>query len=300
MKVTYGGVAMNLAIGNLSNSGIWYLDLSTPGISGTNVVVDMSNYSTRNGFAAGWVSIDGNQEAGESLMLHSTSTSAAQSNSVNLTTSVQTFNVVNFNGNATGGTITVDSPNPTVIYSDNDIGSARSAAAYAPGAAPGSLAYQWTLSGVTPPNANYRRIDTAAFTVIDDDFSGWLAGYPGVGAQTGLGDGPDGDGNPNGIEAWFGTNPAVSSGGIANLATAGMITTYTHPRIAIPPTDLGIIYQWSPNLADWYVCDGSDGPPTGQTVNVSSSTVDTTTTVTATASGPMAGLFLRAVVVRIP
>jgi hypothetical protein len=294
MIVTYGGVAMNRAVGNQVNSAIWYLDLSTPGITGTDVVVDMSAYTSRNGFAAGWVSIDGNLGVGESITLHSTGTSAAQSNTVNLTTTVKTFNVVNFNGNGTNNTITVNSPNPQVIYTDNNIGSAQAAAAYASAVAGGSHTYQWTFSGVASPNANYRRIDAAAFAVVGNDFSDWIAGYPGVGPQTGLDDDPDGDGNPNGVEAWFGTNPAVSSAGLANLATAGTITTFTHPVSENPPDDLSLIYQWSLNLVDWYACDGADGPPAGQTVIVSSNTVDTTTTVTATANEPMAGLFLRA------
>jgi hypothetical protein len=297
MSVTYGGVAMTRAVGNRANSAIWYLDLATPGISGSGVMVEMSGYTTRNGFAAGWVSIDGNLAAGESITLHSTGTSAAQSNTVDLKTTVETFNVVNFNGNGTSGTITVNSPNPTVIYTDSNIGSARAAAAYASAVAAGSNTYQWSLSGLTPPNADYRRIDAAAFAVVGNDFSDWIAGYPGVGDQTGLDDDPDGDGNPNGVEAWFGTNPAVSSAGLANLATAGTITTFTHPVSTNPPVDLVIVYQWSPDLVDWYACDGVDGPPTGQTVTVSSNTVDTTTTVTATASEPMDGLFLRAGVV---
>jgi hypothetical protein len=295
MTVTYGGIAMKLAVGNKANSAIWYLDLATPGIIGSNVVVDLSLAGSRNGFAAGWVSIDGNLAAGESITLHSTGTSAAQSNTVDLTTTaVETFNVVNFNANNTSKVITVNSPNPTVIYTDNNIGSAEGAAAYASAVAAGSHTYQWTLAGYASPGSDYRRIDAAAFAVVGNDFSDWIASYPGVGDQTGLDDDPDGDGNPNGVEAWFGTNPAESSGGLANLATAGTITTFTHPRSANPPDDLGLVYQWSPNLIDWYVGDGVDGPPTGQTVTVSSNTVDTTTTVTATASEPMAGLFLRA------
>ena len=111
-------------------AAIWYLDLATPGISGTDVVVDLSSDGTRNGFAAGWVSIDGNLGVGESITLHSTGTSAAQSNTVDLTTTVETFNVVNFNANNTSKAITVNSPNPTVIYTDNNIGSAEGAAAY--------------------------------------------------------------------------------------------------------------------------------------------------------------------------
>lgn len=166
MTVTYGGVNMTRAVGNLVNSAIWYLDLATPGISGTTVVVDMSNYGTRNGFAAGWVSIDGNLTPNQSLALHSTGTSVSQYNTVDLTTSVETFNVVNFNGNNKAGTVTVNSPNPTVIYTDNDIGSARAAAAYRQEVAAGTSTYQWTLNGLTPPNSDYRRIDAAAFEVV--------------------------------------------------------------------------------------------------------------------------------------
>jgi hypothetical protein len=299
MSVTYGGVAMNLAVGNRANSAIWYLDLANPEISGSSVEVDMSGHTTRNGFAAGWVSIGGNLGAGESIALHSTGTSAAETNTVNLTTTVQTFNVVNFNGNNTGKAITVNSPNPSVIYTDTNIGSAEGAAAYdASAVAAGSHTYQWTLAGYASPGSDYRRIDTAAFAIVVNDFSGWIAGYPGVGGQTGLGEDPDGDGLPNGVEAWFGTQPDESSGGLGNFSSDGATTTFTHPRSANPPVDLRIVYQWSPNLVEWFACDGVDGPVTGETVAVSSNTTHTTTTVTATASEPLDGLFLRAGVLR--
>ncbi len=182
MTATYGGVPMNLAVGNLTLSAIWYLDLATPGISGTNVVVNMSGYSTRNGFAAGWVSIDGSLGVGESIAVQSTGTSSASSNTVNLTTTSETFNVVNFNGNETLGTMTVNSPNPTVIYTDTDIGSARSAVAYEQPASAGLNTYQWTLTGGTLPSS-YRRIDAAAFVVVPEPGPLALAG---VAALSGL------------------------------------------------------------------------------------------------------------------
>ena len=293
MTVTYGGVPMKVAVGNLVHSAIWYLDLATPGITGTNLVVNLSGYSTRNGFAAGWVSIDGNLAAGESITVHSTGTSPASSNTVSITTTVDTFNVVNFNGNATG-TVTVNSPNPTEIYKDNDIGSARSAAAYAPGVPAGSHTYQWTLATPGTGNVNYRRIDAAAFAIVGNNFSSWIAGYPGVGPQTGFNEDPENDGLPNGVEAWFGTHPGEFNAGITNLTTAGSITTFTHPRNENPPSDVNGFYEWSPNLTDWYACDGVDGPPTGQTANVSTVTSGTTVTVTVTANEPMDSLFLRA------
>jgi hypothetical protein len=240
MTVTYGGVAMNLAVGNRINSGIWYLDLSTPGITGTDVVVDMSGYASRNGFAAGWLSINGNLAADKAIALHGTGTSAAQSNTVDLTATVQTFDVVNFNGNNTSGTITVNSPNPTVIYTDNNIGSARSAAAYVAEVEPGTRTYRWTISGLTPPHADYRRIDAAAFAVVPagggNNYADWIANYPGVGGQTGINDDPDGDGVGNGVENFFGTDPGAFSPGL----------------IAGTANDLTAAYRWSTDLTTFH------------------------------------------------
>ncbi len=173
MTVTYGDIPMLQAVGNEASSAIWYLDLATPGITGSTVSVDLNNFATRNGFAAGWVSIDGNLGAGQSIVLHSVGTSTPGFNTVDLTTTVETFNVVNFNGNNTGGDITVGSPIlPTeVIYTDNNIGSARGAAAYDEGVLAGTTTYSWTISTeATPPPANsdFRRIDAAAFVVIPE------------------------------------------------------------------------------------------------------------------------------------
>jgi hypothetical protein len=180
MTVTYGGVSMNLAVGNQDWSAIWYLDLATPGITGTNVVVDMSGYGVRNGFAAGWVSIDGNLGVGESIALQSTGTSSPSSNTVDLTTTSETFNVVNFNGNQATGTVTVNSPNPEVIYTDTNIGSARSAAAYEEAAVAGLNTYQWTLTDGSLP-VDYRRIDAAAFVVVPEPGPLAMMGVAGLG-----------------------------------------------------------------------------------------------------------------------
>jgi hypothetical protein len=96
------------------------------------------------------------------------------------------------------------------------------------------------------------------------------------------------------LEAWFGTHPDEFTAGISKLGTNGTITTFEHPQNETEPSDLTGFYQWSLNLVDWYAGDGIDGPGGGPTINISADTVETTTTVTATASGNLEKLFLRA------
>jgi hypothetical protein len=135
-------------------------------------------------------------------------------------------------------------------------------------------------------------IESSAFE--SDTYATWIAGFGLDPADLDFTDDPDGDGLKNGVEAFFGTNPGEFNAGITNLATGGTITTFTHPQNENPQSDVNGFYEWSPNLTDWYACDGVEGPPTGQTVSVSTDTVDTTVTITATASEPMDSLFLRA------
>ena len=114
-----------------------------------------------------------------------------------------------------------------------------------------------------------------------------------LGAHSGLGDDPDGDGVPNGIEAFFGSNPSEASSGLIALNVNGDQISFTHPQSDEPPTDLQLSYRWSINLVDWYDCDGTDGPDSGETVNVSSDIVGGTNTVTVTPSADVGCLFLR-------
>jgi hypothetical protein len=125
-------------------------------------------------------------------------------------------------------------------------------------------------------------------------FAEWIAGFA-AGGLSGFDDDYDQDGLGNGLEAWFGTHPGQTNGGLANLSTDGTTTTFTHPQNTNPPRDLTGVYAWSPDLLqNWYAGDGVEGPAGGPTVTLSPNTVGTTTTVTATSSAAMERLFLRA------
>lgn len=287
---TFAGNPMSLATGNGSQSNLFYLDLTQTTYSGGNANLTFTwNYTTGGDLAVGWVSVDGNLQAGESIVLHTTAFAPSSTNTVSLvTTANDTFNFVTFNGNRGNDASAPQAP-LTEIYSDGDFGSNAGAAGYETTVGSGAFNYSWNHDAL-------RRIDAAAF-VVAGNFSVWIADYPGVGAQTGLAEDPDGDGIANGLEAWFGTRPDQSSGWLTNLNAVGNTTTFTHPRNANPPPDLSLFYEWSSNLVDWYACDGVNGPLSGERVSAISSSA-TTTTVTANPSQPMARLFLRARVTR--
>ena len=131
------------------------------------------------------------------------------------------------------------------------------------------------------------------FTTIVHTYLDWISGFE-VGQLTDFGDDYDQDGLSNGLEAWFGTHPGLANGGLTTPTTVGLITTFTHPQNANPPSDLTGYYQWSPNLVDWYAGDGIEGPGDGSTVTITPNTIGTTTTVTVTPNGAMERIFLRA------
>ena len=135
-----------------------------------------------------------------------------------------------------------------------------------------------------------------------DDFDAYISN-PSFGltvGEQGFAQDPDGDGLANGLEAWFGTHPDEFNAGLGNLASDGTTTTFTHPQNETRPADIVGFYEWSPNLLDWYAGDGVDGPPAGPKVIFSVATSGTTTTVTATADGPVPQIFFRARVLRLP
>ncbi len=134
------------------------------------------------------------------------------------------------------------------------------------------------------------------YSPLPNNYSSWI-GDPAFGiaiANRGFDLDIDGDGLTNGVEAWFGTDPRNFNAGITELATNGVTTTFRHPRNSQAPIDLTGSYEWSSNMVDWYAGNGISGPPGGATVNIVASPSLSTTTVTATASGSLPRLFLRA------
>lgn len=133
-----------------------------------------------------------------------------------------------------------------------------------------------TATAPAPSNTFANWIDGSGLPVSDQDFD----------------DDPDGDNLDNGLEAWFGTHPGQWSSGLSLGSTVGLVTTFTHPQNANPPSDLTGYYEWSPNLSDWYA--SGSGPVDGPSVTFTPNTNGSTTTVTATASEALDHLFIRA------
>lgn len=116
-------------------------------------------------------------------------------------------------------------------------------------------------------------------------FATWIDGYPGVGAQDGFDDDPDGDGVPNGIENYFGTNPTVPSQGLRHVMKSGATFTFQHPQNASPASDVSAAYRWSRDLQVWHASGASDGGTTVTFAAAPNTPQAGTTTVTATITG---------------
>jgi hypothetical protein len=144
------------------------------------------------------------------------------------------------------------------------------------------------FAGISPPTAwNFATTNT-------NTFSSWISN-PAFGlapADQDLGDDPDGDGIPNGVENFFGTNPNVPSGGLVPGAFSGNTFTFTHPQNATPASNLTASYQWSKALASFLAGGATDGAGTTvtfttQTNNPAPGFTRVTATVTGTATSKL-------------
>jgi len=132
-------------------------------------------------------------------------------------------------------------------------------------------------------------------------YSDWISGYPDLSGQTGVDDDPDGDGNKNSIENYFGTDPGTFSQGLVSGTVTGNSFTFTHPQSSSPASDLTATYRWSTNLETFTADGDSQAGTTVDFTTEADSPVSGTTTVTATVSGtPVDKLFVEIEVTQIP
>ena len=130
-------------------------------------------------------------------------------------------------------------------------------------------------------------------------YAAWIAGFPQVGALTGVNDDFDQDGLKNGIEQVLGTSPAAFNQGLVQVSSAGTSVVFSHSRTNIPATDIASSYEWSTNLQNWFA-SGATAPGglavliTNQTTADLTAPANDTITVTATpTSGATSKLFVR-------
>lgn len=131
-----------------------------------------------------------------------------------------------------------------------------------------------------------------------NSYAAWIAGYPGVGASTAVGDDFDHDGLPNGIENILGTAPDISTTGLTQVSTTPTTLVFRHTRSNSTAIDLADSYEWSADLTTWHASAATDS---GTTVTIAAATLTNTTApandlieVTATITGtPKPHLFVR-------
>lgn len=117
------------------------------------------------------------------------------------------------------------------------------------------------------------------------DFAAWISGFPGVGGLNGFTDDADGDGIDNGIENFFGTNPAAGNAGLAEIARNGNSVTFRHPQNASPASDVTAGYRWSTDLVNFHESGAASGGTTVTFTPAADTPVAGTTTVTAAITG---------------
>jgi len=130
-------------------------------------------------------------------------------------------------------------------------------------------------------------VDTFAITgQVGMLYSEWIASQS-VGDQTGASDDFDGDGVPNAIENYFGTNPSESSPSLSviPITTGGSNEfEFSHPVSSSPASDLTASYRWSKDLVTFHGNGESDADGTIVTF-VADIPADGEVAVTATMSG---------------
>ncbi len=150
-NVNYDGNAMTLVDGllggDLNQNKIYILDLTGTSYTGGNATLSFTWTATAGGdLGFGWVSLDGDLGAGESLAVVAKDDSVGQTGSnVELVTTTDTFNFANFNHNRSNSNGALSS-NLTEVYRSASFGSNAGAAGYEQGATAGTHTYTWAAT----------------------------------------------------------------------------------------------------------------------------------------------------------
>lgn len=143
--------------------------------------------------------------------------------------------------------------------------------------------------GQGEPGESYTIQLIATDSASGHDFAAWIAGYE-VGGANGFNDDPDGDGLVSGIEAYLGTSPILTSGGLIPVALDGNRYTFQHAVNSHQVSDIQASYSWSENLTDFY----GEGVDNGSGTSVSFSQgaiTDGVVTMEARFTGPVPDRF---------
>ena len=142
--------------------------------------------------------------------------------------------------------------------------------------------------------------DNVRLTSLTNNYAAWIAGFANVGAQTGFNQDADGDSIPNGVEAFFGTNPDTTSLGINQVGRSGNTVTFQHREAAVPLSDVVGTYQWSLDLISWHAAGATSSGVTVAIPEPPAPAAGITTVSANVTAGSPPKLFLRLVVTLLP